>query len=366
MNTSVPIRAARGFSLVEIMVAMVIGLIGMLVIFQVFAVSEGYRRTTTTGGDAQQNGAISLYVLERELRQAGWGFNSTGAVGCTVRAYDKTQGIIAPYTLAPVIITQGPANGSDSVEVNYGNQFSMLWPTKVTADVAGVYQVANRYGFNLGDAILVAEVATPAKDCTLAQVTRLPGPPTDPVSSKLNIEHDSSSSLSRYNQPGGSGVTYTPIAQVFNLGGIPARNIYSIANNSLVFTSVLTSPTAQVVADNIVQIKAQYGKDNGVSNGTVSIPIYTPDDGVVDSYDNVAPITPTQWAQVLAVRIGVVARSAQPEKPNTAGGACDATTVALTWIGGNFDLSADPNWQCYRYKVFQTTIPVRNMLWSQG
>jgi type IV pilus assembly protein PilW len=357
------VEIARGFSLIEIMVAMVIGLIGILVIFQVFAVSESYRRTTTTGGDAQQNGAISLYVLERELRQAGWGFNSSGAVGCTVRAYDKTQGAIAPYTLAPVVVTQGPANGSDSVEVNYGNQASTLWPTQVSGDVVPIYQVANRYGFNVGDAILVAEVAIPAKDCTLAQVTLLP---TAPVSAKLNIEHDPSNAQSRYNKPGGSGVTYSANAQVFNLGAIPARNIYAILINSLVFTSVLDSPTAQVVADNIVQMKAQYGKDNGVSNGTVSLPAYILNDGVVDSYDNAAPTTTVQWGQVLAVRVGVVARSAQPEKPSTTGGPCDATTGALTWVGGNFDLSADPKWRCYRYKIFQTTVPVRNMLWSQG
>jgi type IV pilus assembly protein PilW len=330
----------------------------------VFAVSESYRRTTTTGGDAQQNGAISLYILERELRQAGWGFNSSGAVGCTVRAYDKTQGAIAPYTLAPVVVTQGPANGSDSVEVNYGNGSSTLWPTQVSGDVLPIYQVANRYGFNVGDAFLVAEVAIPAKDCTLAQVTLLP---TAPVADKLNIEHDSNNAQSRYNKPGGSGVTYGINAQVFNLGAIPARNVYTIVNNSLVFASVLESQTTQqVVADNIVQMKAQYGKDNGVSNGTVSLPAYTANDGVVDSYDNTAPATTVQWGQVLAVRVGVVARSAQSEKPNIAGGACDATAGALTWAGGNFDLSADPKWRCYRYKIFQTTIPVRNMLWSQG
>ena len=43
-----------GFSLVELMVAVVIGLIGKLVMFQVFAVSEGQKRTTASGGDGQQ------------------------------------------------------------------------------------------------------------------------------------------------------------------------------------------------------------------------------------------------------------------------------------------------------------------------
>ena len=40
-------RRARGASLIEIMVGVVIGLIAILVIYQVFAVSEGLRRNTT-------------------------------------------------------------------------------------------------------------------------------------------------------------------------------------------------------------------------------------------------------------------------------------------------------------------------------
>jgi hypothetical protein len=89
----------------------------------------------------------------------------------------------------------------------------------------------------------------------LAQVTLVP---TSPVAAKLNIEHDPSNGQSRYNKPGGSGVTYSINAQVFNLGAIPARNIYSIVNNSLVFASVFESQTTQqVLADNIVQMKAQ-------------------------------------------------------------------------------------------------------------
>jgi len=62
-----------GFSLVEILVAMVIALLGTIIIFQVFAVSEGIRRTSTSGGDAQQFGALALFTLERDVRVAGYG-----------------------------------------------------------------------------------------------------------------------------------------------------------------------------------------------------------------------------------------------------------------------------------------------------
>ena len=59
------------------------------------------------------------------------------------------------------------------------------------------------------------------------------------------------------------------------------------------------------------------------------------------------------------------------------GGACDTTTAAPTWSGTAFgvapfgfqtslDLSADANWQCYRYKAFETSIPLRNWIWKSS
>ena len=49
----------RGCGIVEVMVGVVIGLVALLIIYQALALSEGYRRTTTAGGDAQSTGMIS-------------------------------------------------------------------------------------------------------------------------------------------------------------------------------------------------------------------------------------------------------------------------------------------------------------------
>jgi type IV pilus assembly protein PilW len=356
-GAALPLRQA-GMSLVELMVAALIGLLGILVVFQVFALVEGHRRTTTSGSDAQENGIFALYSLERELRQAGWGINASTALNCNVQAYDRLQGgDLANYTLAPVVITQGPANGSDTIEVNYGSSPLTVASTAVFQNMVNAtdaYVVSNRFGFNVNDAILVVEAGKP---CSLAQVSSFP--------SSNSMLHASGAAY-RYNKPGAWGTTYTTNALVLNLGQAPVRNIYSIdATGNLVVQAFLTSPAQQPVVQQIVQMKAQYGKDNGVNNGTASCGACLANDGVVDSFDGVTPASTAAWQQVLAVRVGLVARSAQPERPN-GGGGCDATTAAPTWSGGAFDLSANPNWQCYRYKVFETTIPVRNQLWFQG
>ena len=54
---------------------MLVGLIATVVMFQVFAVSEGQKRTTTGAGDAQQNGVSSVFLIERDARMAGYGMN---------------------------------------------------------------------------------------------------------------------------------------------------------------------------------------------------------------------------------------------------------------------------------------------------
>src|SRR2546429_9241890 len=98
----------RGFSMVELLVAMLIGFIGMIIIFQVFEVSEGIKRTTTSGGDAQQNGVIALYTMERDFKNAGMGFNDTGFVGCNINGYDNKR---AAPDFPPAGGTQKPAPG---------------------------------------------------------------------------------------------------------------------------------------------------------------------------------------------------------------------------------------------------------------
>jgi type IV pilus assembly protein PilW len=42
---------------------------------------------------------------------------------------------------------------------------------------------------------------------------------------------------------------------------------------------------------------------------------------------------------------------------------CATTTAQPQWVGGAFDLSARADWRCYRYRVFETTISLRNMIW---
>jgi len=83
----------------------------------------------------------------------------------------------------------------------------------------------------------------------------------------------------------------------------------------------------------------------------------------------------------MAATLELTARSSLKEKPSVGSGtACDATPVksrpdrSQDWIyqsmaGAGIDLSSIPgmplltDWSCYRYKLFQTSVPIRNTIW---
>src|SRR5713101_5014312 len=96
-----------GFSLVEILVGMVIGLLGIIIITQIFALAEGQKRTTTSGADAQTNGNIALFTIERDARQAGFGMTLAG-LGCVINtSFNGSTANPGALTLSPVLIGDG-------------------------------------------------------------------------------------------------------------------------------------------------------------------------------------------------------------------------------------------------------------------
>ena len=409
MRTYLARHQSRGFSMVELMVAMVISLIGVIIIFQVFETSEGVRRTSTSGGDAQQNGAVALYFMERDLRNAGMGINDTIYAGCNMIGSDSARTtpnfppLGNPMILAPAFITAGvDAQTPDQLTVFYGSQNQIANSTTLVANMilpTSPLTVQSRFAFRPGDLMLLLEPGS-GKNCAFMEVTSLPAAPSN------QINHDPGtytlaaglvSVSARFNPAAGTGVTYggantASVARVFNLGNLhddlnfpasqnvtlPVYNLYSVANKTLTVSNAFVIsggvPAVSSVADNIVHMRADYGVDDGVNDGSVTYnTVYAPNDGVVDRYISATP----NWSQVIAVRVAVVARSAQPEKPAAGLGApCDTTTAFPTWSGNtgparSFDLSTVPlpagvTWQCYRYRVFETTVPLRNWIWKSS
>lgn len=356
--------AQRGLSLIEVMVGMAVGLIGITVITQVYLVNENFKRSTTSAGGAQINGTLALYNLERDLRMAGAGVAHSGVLGCTQLRY-VISGVYSPPAassalptmyMSPVTITQ-TSGLPDSVNVLYAAATDRVLPATLQqsqTNFGTAMAVDSFYGFTSGDLLVVAQ----SNVCTLTQLTATPATLTP------TLAHDTATS-SIYNiSAGGSFTTYLTGALVFNLGAAPVSRTYSISGGNLISSDVLAvaaGGTAQTMVNDIVDLRAQYGKDNGVNNSTVSHATFVADDGIVDSYDNTTPGTAAAWQQVLAVRIGVLARSSNYVKPDP-GLTCSASPATMTWSGGTFTI---PD-RCYNYRVFETVVPLRNMIWRSA
>ncbi|HJV61396.1 MAG TPA: prepilin-type N-terminal cleavage/methylation domain-containing protein, partial [Albitalea sp.] len=112
-------RRSAGFSLVEVMIGLLIGMIAAVVMMQVFSVSEGYKRVTTGGDDAQNTGAIALHELQYALRDSGFVAGAYNLIGCSVQIRTGvTLSAISPVTINPDGI---PGGDGDTLLVVYGS-----------------------------------------------------------------------------------------------------------------------------------------------------------------------------------------------------------------------------------------------------
>lgn len=357
---------SRGFSLVELMVGLTVGLIGLMVISGVLQVSSQQKKITASGGDAQTAGSLAIYTVERDLRMAGYGINMTGLQNCMVHGWDEKgndgAGASIQLQFVPVLITPGSSGAPDQITITYSSSDVGISAPKLTSSNNGTnanYKVDNRFGFHPGDLIVVSQPgkdsdADGIDDCTLAQVTGVPGTPgqTDNVIHNSGNYQDiyGNNVPARYNKPSGLGIPYDVGAVVYNLGKMPTSKTYSIntALNQLQVSETFSGTGSQAIGENIVMLRAYYGKDTA---GT----------GSVTAWNQTQPTSSTQWSQVKAVRLAIVARSHKRDgelvSPDTLKLWPDAGTV----VGPTMSLSDDE--RHYRYKVFDTLVPLRNQIW---
>lgn len=385
-------RRERGFTLIEMLVGVLIGLIGTVVIFQVFAVSEGQKRTTTGAGDAQQAGVFALFQLERDLRTAGFAMNHLPLLGCQTNGYNEQTAQNISFTLQPVTIANGAAGAPDTITIAYGDADIFTAPEKVRVhNFPTFFRPRNTYGFRPGDVLVAAENGKP---CSLAQVSSIDGSDVKYASGAFtNLQGQVEAS--RFNRPGGlpapNNITYGAYVdatmtggRLYNLGPRPVVVRYQLANGpsgrpeQLAATDLLTPGVATstvVLADGIVQLQAQYGFDgNGdgrIAPGAASVATINVAAGGADQWGDALPAgaVAADWQRVIAVRLAVVARSMTPERPDPATGVCNTTTTAPKWVapsppaGIDLDVSADPDWRCFRYRAYEVVVPLRNMVW---
>lgn len=396
-----------GFGLIETMIGMVIALLTTLAIFQTLAINESQRRTTGSGSEALQAGTLALSQVQKIVRNAGYNLTTptdplltpparmvvepTGAViiNPSTAATEFLMGCTTPggIRITPAMVTSGAGPlSSDSIVVMQGSSSVAPIPSQlVTAALAGSTSltITTTYGYAVDDWVVVYEqdpLVNPGNTrpipCTLARVSALPSAPS--INGGV------------INLTAATAAAYSSFARIVNLGQTPLFQSLTVntATNQLVLTNLISN-VSMVLADNVVAMNVQAGID--VSN-----------DDVIDEWIN-PPATPGTWLnpnavpttpaiaalpvaaglrslnQIKALRVGLLIRSSQFERPDPVSGLCIATaagpfsvleanpgnnvqSIPTMPAGGTYTLSGDQ--RCYRYNTLSSVIPLRNIIMS--
>ncbi|MBA4381383.1 MAG: prepilin-type cleavage/methylation domain-containing protein [Sideroxydans sp.] len=311
----------RGFSLVEIMVGLLIGMLASLVILQVLSVFEKQKRATTGSADAQTNGGIALYNISRELQVAGYPLMpvTDSALECTTLTIDGAAGF--DYRrLSPISITNAT---SDSITIRYGTSFSGGSPSPITAVGAPTpndVTLTSNLGCQANDRTLIINGAT----CAMSTATAVVGNTTVKLDNPAGaIAGANISCLGTWNE----------VAFTVNNGNLERNGTPTVAG--------------------VVNLQAQYGISANATSNQIA-------NWVDASGGTWANPTIADRNRIKAIRIAVVARNAKLEEVAV------TPNAPTSWTGGPaINLAADGNWQRYRYRVFETIIPLRNMIWAK-
>lgn len=347
----------RGFSLVEIMVGLVVGLLTTLAITQVVTAFEGQKRSTAGGSESQINGSVALFTIQSDLQMAGYGLPvydpEKSSLKCTNNPtydHDANAGT-TPIGLFPLVVEDGGAGLSDTIRVRYGDTIN-AGAVNTVFSVAGLeLGVETNMGCSDKDTIMISKGAT----CQLTQVndTNLEADTTH-ITLKANVgaaSNDGVSCLGRWSE-----------------------YVYQVVDNQLTkageidAATGLPSATAIPIIADIVNIQAQYGVSATAADNEISA--WEDPDGAW------ANPSVADRNRIKAIRIAVVARNGQLEKEDvtstcttnqgtTSNGPCAWDDANVPSPAPEIDLSDDVNWQRYRYRVYETIIPLRNLVWAR-
>ena len=388
-----------GVTLVEMMVALVIGMVLSIAVMMVLSTFEGRRRTLGSTADLDQSGALAMFQLDRWIRSAGTGLGqgSGFAYGCTLYAAKSGHQILpatgplpAPFAsvdpgssgvfrLAPVLILPGqttPAVSGQASDVlvvmSAGNDASQV-PSALSAPPSADHlATANLTEFSPGDLLLVADhhqsPSGGAANCMVSQAstslattgtgTTLPLGGSDSIYHAESIGDAAITSLTDdpvafdLGAPTASGTSQPPAFQLIGVGDNDTLYGYDLLQ--------VSGDGVQAQAEGVFEMHAVYGID---STGSADNKIDQWVGAGASSAYSVAALSDGSDAamarlkNIRAVRVALILRTSLPERDAVTS---NALTLFADLSGLAITRTLTPAEQHFRYRVVETTIPIRN------
>ncbi len=361
----------RGFTLIELMIAMLIGVFLMAGVIQIFLSAKQAYRLQENLSRLQENGRFAMDFITKDVRMAGF-------MGCS-KALPLPLGTITEQTKI-----NGIANATNNWSSNACSANNECIPTRdvisfqyakscggqltsasASADTVLHISTSNSCGINVGDQLLIA-------DCTKSDVfsaTVVTPTPTSTAPNPYNITHTAFSSA------------YNTDAELFALqsvsyyirsgtGGAPS--LWRIDNTKGVSGS--TNPAELV--EGVENMQILYGVDTDQTPDYVAN-YYVNATTVNSTNVNTTTGTVSAWTRVVSIRINLLTVSidnnlTDAPQPYTYNGSTTSTLPQIAVI------KTDTSQLCPPYttlpatcqlvddrrihRVFSSTIAVRNRL----
>lgn len=384
MNTG---RVA-GVTLIEFMVAIVIGSVISLAAFNMIVQFEDGKRAITTSSESDLTAMYIISLLDRDIRSAGSAFTGGGRVvsggvarsyqyfyGCAVKASASGVEVLpratpfpAPFAavqqdvrLAPVIIVDGGVNadGESASDVlliagGGGSRVEAVQTLPIAPAELNV-TVDSGIGVLPEDLLLMAPADVTGSeingaDCVVTQVAA-----THVVQSGSNLNVGLAADSVYYHNPEGYGIGALSVWT--NLGSSMRHVMYGRnASGSLqaydLHGQEVAGTNPEVVAENIVSVQALYALDNGA--GIVWTPA-TGEYSAVNLLDGSADAT-EKMIRIKAVALAVVVQATENSRDAVSG---DDVTV---FTAQDTDTLISLPEQDLRYTVMESIVPVRNVI----
>jgi type IV pilus assembly protein PilW len=375
-----PVRRLSGFTLIEILVALVISLLGALAIMQIYVGSEAGKRATGSLAEAQSGGLVAVFAIERDVQQAGMGFMNLATLGCNVRSnlgssFDGRP--LQPVSIVPAGaainhasnlwgIPPGDAD-SDMIAIATGDGSAMVEGALLSVAAPAVstdFRLSNALSIQTGDYLLLGEAG---KDCTFTKAL------TANVNGDVTVDF-------------GSAAAYAINSVAMHLGRTPQLVVYAVRNGTLTRCDFLVSNCANAgstsdttvwvpVANDVVALVAQYGVDISVpsdltadvyckSRVTAGGACPSPDTGLTAPGNTslAQSARACDWARIPVVQLALVSRSGQYEKEEVS-----PATLKLWPDSAVAPTTTGPDWSVadrhYRYRVTRSAVALRNVIW---
>jgi len=289
-------RSQNGFSLAEMMVAMLIGMIILAAVSQMFVSTNKASNNQNRLARVQENGRFAMFYLLRDLRMAGYmgctrdvETNLTNNLSSPVTFYSDTTSLTRPIegiddatsgsawspsgatTMPASLWTAGTIAKPDLIAIRGVDTTSRQPVSTLMTSMSGALTISSTSSYANNSVVLVA-------DCLksdLVQVSVTNSTTLTPAAS-LSKQYDNAASVYRYS-------TRTYYIRLNN-NGVPS--LYRDENGG---------NTVELV-EGIESIKILYG-------------LATPPNVQPSRYIKASAMTATDWPNVVSVKIGILART---------------------------------------------------------